>query len=91
MTAGEHGCLCPGRAEGRHGLLCEDILRGAFGSVGDAPEDVKQLMCERGRLVPGTVTGDEMLDRDPVAFGREMFSDDLIRDLGGDPETQGPS
>ena len=51
MTAG--GCLCPRRDEGKHGLLCEHVLRAAFGQVGDAPEDVKHLLRERGRLVAG--------------------------------------
>jgi hypothetical protein len=32
---------------------------------------------------------DDALDRDPVIFPRSLFSDDLIRDLGGDPEAQG--
>jgi len=52
------GCLCPGRDEGKHGLLCEHLLRGAFGSVANAPEDVKQLMRDRGRLVDGAVVAD---------------------------------
>lgn len=52
------GCMCPGRAEGRHGLLCEHILRGAFGQVGNAPEDVKRLLRDRGRLVQGAVAAD---------------------------------
>jgi hypothetical protein len=47
------GCACPGRAEGKHGILCEHVLRRAFGQVADAPEDVKQLMRERGRLTAG--------------------------------------
>jgi hypothetical protein len=33
----------------------------------------------------------EALDLNPVIFDRRMFSDDLIRDLGGDPEAQGLS
>jgi hypothetical protein len=49
------GCACPGRAEGRHDFVCEHALRGAYGSVGDAPEDVKQLLRARHRLVTGTV------------------------------------
>jgi len=52
------GCTCPGRAEGKHGLLCERLLRGAFGSVGNAPEDVKRLLRDHGRLVQGTVVAD---------------------------------
>jgi hypothetical protein len=31
----------------------------------------------------------DALDLDPVIFDRSMFSDDLIRDMGGDPEAQG--
>jgi hypothetical protein len=52
------GCLRPGRAEGKHGLLCEHILRGAFGQVANAPADVKQMLRERGRLAQGTVVTD---------------------------------
>jgi hypothetical protein len=52
------GCGCPGRAGGKHGILCENILRGAFGSVGDAPDDIKRLLADSGRLVPGTVVTD---------------------------------
>jgi hypothetical protein len=48
-------CACPDRAQGKHCLLCEDALRGAFGSVADAPEDVKRLMRKRGRLTDGEV------------------------------------
>ena len=51
----DSGCACPGRADGGHGMLCEHILRGAFGHVGDAPEDVKRMLRDRGRLVPGSV------------------------------------
>lgn len=54
------GCACKGRAEGRHDLLCEDILRGAFGSVGDAPRGVQALLRERGRLLPGTLIAGEI-------------------------------
>jgi hypothetical protein len=53
--AGPGGCACPGRAEGRHDLACEHVLRGAYGSVADAPEEVKQLLRARNRLVTGTV------------------------------------
>jgi hypothetical protein len=53
-------CLCPGRAEGKHGLLCEHLLRGAFGSVGDAPEYVRQILRDKGRLVAGTVVTGEI-------------------------------
>lgn len=31
----------------------------------------------------------DALDLSPVILDRQMFSDDLIRDLGGDPEAQG--
>lgn len=31
----------------------------------------------------------DALDLSPVTFDRRLFSDDLIRDLGGDPEAQG--
>lgn len=44
------GCACKGRAEGRHDLICEDILTEAFGSVANAPADVQALLRERGRL-----------------------------------------
>jgi hypothetical protein len=31
----------------------------------------------------------DALDLSPVVLDRRLFSDDLIRDLGGDPEAQG--
>jgi hypothetical protein len=52
------GCLCPGRAEGKHGMLCEHVLRGAFGQVGDAPEDVRRMLRELGRMVAGELAAD---------------------------------
>lgn len=33
--------------------------------------------------------GGDALDLSPVTFDRRLISDDLIRDLGGDPEAQG--
>jgi hypothetical protein len=33
----------------------------------------------------------DALDLNPVILDRRLFSDDLIRDLGGDPEAQGLS
>lgn len=42
-----------------------------------------------GETISGQAAG--ALDRDPVILNRRMFSDDLIRDLGGDPEAQGLS
>jgi hypothetical protein len=49
------GCACRGRAEGRHDFICEHVLRSAFGSVGDAPEDVKQILRARSRIVTARV------------------------------------
>lgn len=49
------GCACPGRNRGQHDSLCEQGLREAYGSVGDAPEIVKQRLRARNRLVTGTV------------------------------------
>lgn len=46
-------CSCPGRADGRHGMLCEAVLRAAFGSLGDAPPDVLQMLRSQGKLVTG--------------------------------------
>lgn len=48
-------CTCPKRAEGKHGLLCEDVLRGAFGSVDNAPNDVKQMLADKGRPETGAL------------------------------------
>ncbi len=44
-------------------------------------------------LTGDTITGQmgDALDLDPVTLDRQMFSDGLIRDLGGDPEAQGLS
>jgi hypothetical protein len=39
----------------------------------------------------GEPAEDDALDLGPVAFDRRLISDDLIRDLGGDPEAQGLS
>lgn len=58
--APQAGCLCPGRAERKHDLLCEHVLRGAFGTVGDSPADVKQMLRDEGRLVAGTVISGEI-------------------------------
>lgn len=46
-------CACKGRDQGRHDMLCEDIITDAFGSVADAPQDVLNLMQQTGRFVPG--------------------------------------
>lgn len=54
------GCACKGCAQGRHDLICEDILLGAFGSIGDAPRDVQALLRERGRLITGTLIAGEI-------------------------------
>jgi hypothetical protein len=67
LSAEQSSCLCPGLAEGKHGLLCEHILRGAFGSVADAPEDVKGMLRERGRLATGTVVVGEIEAADDPA------------------------
>lgn len=56
--AANNSCTCPQRAQGRHGLTCEAVLRGAFGDVGNAPADVLGLLARRGALVQGTVIGD---------------------------------
>lgn len=58
------GCSCAGRAQGRHNMLCEHILRGAFGSVADAPEDVKAPMRAKGQLAAGTVIAGEPEEAD---------------------------
>ena len=55
-------CACKGRREGRHDLLCEGILTEAFGSVGDAPQDVLNLMQDRGRIIPGTLVKGEITE-----------------------------
>ncbi len=54
------GCACSGRDEGRHDLLCEHALRSAFGHVGNAPDDVKQLLRDENRLVSGTVVSSQV-------------------------------
>jgi hypothetical protein len=63
------GCACPGRAEGRHDLVCERVLRGAYGSVADAPEAVKHVLRARNRLVNGTVVTPELPGPPPAAHG----------------------
>jgi hypothetical protein len=56
-----------------------------------------RLSAEYDARLKAVLNGDwepaegEALDLSPVIFGRWLFSDDLIRDLGGDPEEQGLS
>lgn len=50
-------CRCAGRDLGRHGLLCERLLRDAFGDLGNAPDDIKTRLRERGTVVPDTPPG----------------------------------
>jgi hypothetical protein len=40
-------------------------------------------------LLNGEPAEGDALDLSPVILDRRLFSDDLIRDLGGDPEAQG--
>lgn len=40
-------------------MLCEHVLRGAFGAVGDSPAGVKQMLRDQGRLITGTVIAGE--------------------------------
>jgi len=40
-------------------------------------------------LLNGEPAEGEALDLSPVILDRRLFSDDLVRDLGGDPEAQG--
>ena len=51
----ETNCACKGRRQGRHDLLCEEILRDVFGEVGNADRDILALMRDKGRIVEGTV------------------------------------
>jgi hypothetical protein len=76
-------CACPSRADGRHGLFCEDILRDAFGSVADAPEGVKQLMRERGRLADG--------EPEPVLWASGHNKDGFPPEASGSADRAVPS
>lgn len=60
--------------------------------------DVKgRLSAEYEARLKAVLNGDwepdegDAPDLSPVILDRRMFSDDLIRDLGGDPEAQGLS
>jgi hypothetical protein len=41
-------------------MLCEHVLRSAFGEVGNAPEDIKQMLRDNGQMVTGTVIRQEL-------------------------------
>jgi hypothetical protein len=53
-----------------------------------AEYDARQKALLNGDWEPAE---DVALDLGPVVFDRRVFSDDLIRDMGGDPEAQGLS
>lgn len=57
MTGVTPDCRCAGRDQGRHGLLCENIIRGVFGDLANAPEDIKGMLRERGSVIPGATPG----------------------------------
>lgn len=57
------GCACSGRSEGKHDFLCEQILRRKFGDIGNVPDDVKQQLRDRKRMIPGTVVSDQPASR----------------------------
>jgi hypothetical protein len=54
-------CACPGRDRGRHDFICESVLRDAFGEVGNAPQDVLDLLTAKGRLTTGGVVKGEIV------------------------------
>lgn len=70
-------------------------LHEAKGSAEGKPRQHARYAGAKGAEMAGEGTiGAQMaaaapLDRDPVVFDRRLFSDDLIRDLGGDPGAQG--
>lgn len=57
MTDMTPGCRCSGRDQGRHGLLCESIIRDVFGDLANAPEDIKGMLRERGNVIPDAPPG----------------------------------
>lgn len=55
-------------------MLCEQILRDAFGSVGEAPADVLELMRDTGRIV---LYSPEVPVDAPLGLLREVFRETL--------------
>ena len=47
LKAQADSCTCPERSQGKHSLICEQGIKAAYGSLNNAPPEVRALLKNR--------------------------------------------